>query len=597
MKRCPKCTKEYEDRHHFCEDCGISLVSTDKSDSVTSEEDQERSMKESIFCEACGLKQEISGEFCEGCGHEFGIDIASNESGNLQKSIFAKDKKKYFIITSVIIVVLMTLFGAYKLGESYYSKNNQIKRYQEALLSTDGERIANVLSSTDSHFKVTKENIQVYSKYLKDNKAYLTNMVDKLPFSNASKNDIYIKKNGKKFFLYDKYDLMIQPVYFNISTNTSGMEIAINKQVEKAVSDSEKYTWKIGPLSPGAYEFIGSFDYNDKENTISQSIEQVDRVDINGKNTRNLSFELTKIKMDIVSELSEGEVLVDGHTVESLDSGKVTPLELIWRDDAKLQIKQKYGELELISEPLDFYPEDYLAENYSTEHSKMYIPIHDFSISSNVSSGDVYVNDHSIGKLSDGRLNHLTFVITEQPLKLQAKQKFEDGSELNSEIFDYERYDGYQDVYLEFPTEIEEYDISSFLNELYNHVTDYTDEDYSFGNSEIITLESYFENGDANHEFVDFKDNYILPARASETKEYISTSLSKVESVKRVGSNIYEVKYIVNYYTVYNNDTANKDQYFRYKKATFVLDDNEKLFIRDLGGADNFEEVSEREAY
>ncbi len=594
MKYCPKCSREYENMHGFCEDCGEKLLF--KEDIIKEDVTISNDVEQIAFCEECGIKNEGTSKFCESCGHQLGTDILIEGSEKEGRS--SKRKRKYVIAVCIMTVLIGVLFGAYKFGENYYSKSNQVKRYQEILLTSDSEKLVTILNSTDRHFKLNKDNLKIYSNYLKDNTAYLADMVDNLSSSSASKDDIYLKNNGKYFFLYDKYDLMFQPIYFNVTTNTNGMRLVVNGKAEKAVSEKDFYTWKLGPFSPGIYEFAATFNYNGEEISIDQKVEQIDREDIRGKNMREISFEMTKIKMDLISDIDEGEILVDGKSVKKLaGKGKTTTLELIWRDYADLQIKQKFGELELISESLDFIPGDYLAEDYSKDRSNFYIPQQELGISSNVSSGDIYLNDKQIGTLTDSNLDSLTFVTTGTPLKFQAKQIFEDGSEIASSVVDYEKDDSYryQGVYLEFPSDVDEYQVADFLSGLYSNVTDYTNENKDFENSEIITLESYFENGSANHEFIDFKDNYILPTRVSKTKAYINTSLSKVESVKRIGSNIYEVRYIVNYYTNYKDDTPNVDQYFRYKKAIFVLTDEGNLLIRNLGGTANFEEVSESE--
>ncbi|MDN6848249.1 MAG: hypothetical protein L0L87_11595, partial [Tetragenococcus koreensis] len=80
-------------------------------------------------------------------------------------------------------------------------------------------------------------------------------------------------------------------------------------------------------------------------------------------------------------------------------------------------------------------------------------------------------------------------------------------------------------------------------------------------------------------------------SRKSDKKDYVICYLEEVEDIERTGENSYDVQYVVNYDTNYSDDTDNADQYFRYKKASFVVEDGD-LRIKDLGGSDNFEEVS-----
>lgn len=627
MKYCSNCSKEYVDSQNFCEDCGLELMPKDMKEleeadektkekgdisaledkdshekSIIDEQLNKEELEEDAYCENCGEKRE-PGNFCQTCGHPYDKKDENFTKGTVEsavsqpkKQLSPKQRKNYIILGITFVILIALGIGSYKFAENYYSKANQIERYREALMSTDAEKIANSVKSTDKQFKISKNEIKIYSDYLKENKAYLSNLSDNLASANASENDIYLRKNGKYFFLFDKYDLILQPVYFNVETNVNGMSLTVNGTSEEKVSNRDDYTWKLGPLVPGAYSIKGTFDYNGEETSIEQMVEQIDREEITGKNTRNISFEVTKIKVDFLSSIKDGELLVDGTSVAMLqDTGK-TPLEMIWRDHAVLQVKQTVGELTLLSEPLDFYEEYYLADDYSSGNSDYLIPSHEFSVSSNISEGTVYLNNQVIGNLTDSWLENLEFVITETPLELKIKQSFDDGSEIESESFNYQRDDYYSTVYMEFETELDEYDISDFLRQFYNDVDKYADDYYDFGSGEILTLESYFENEANNGDFIDYKDNFILPTRSNENKD-VSTTLTKVESIHQVSAKTYEVSYIVNYYTTYSDDTNSVDQFFRYKKGTLVLNDQGDIVIRDLGGADNFEEVSEREAY
>ncbi|MDN5831410.1 MAG: zinc ribbon domain-containing protein, partial [Tetragenococcus halophilus] len=146
-------------------------------------------------------------------------------------------------------------------------------------------------------------------------------------------------------------------------------------------------------------------------------------------------------------------------------------------------------------------------------------------------------------------------------------------------------------VTLDVEEEIDEFDIESRLDELYFDVSDYTDEDLDFDETDTKSLAGYFSGGTDNEEFIDFKDNFIGPSRKSDKKDYVVCYLQEVEDVTRTGENSYDVQYVVNYDTYYDDDTDHNNQYFRYKKANLVVED-ETIRIKDLGGADNFEEVA-----
>lgn len=136
---------------------------------------------------------------------------------------------------------------------------------------------------------------------------------------------------------------------------------------------------------------------------------------------------------------------------------------------------------------------------------------------------------------------------------------------------------------------------------------------------------SYFEGKDKNPEFKDFAslvDTFI------NDKELKMVSITPtVESIKRIDSDEYEVSYIVAYrftfedkyekkegsYTYDITDTYEKEQVFRYKKAKFIVSNEEvsednndnydsnnhysydkSIKIKDLGGSKGFEKISDK---
>ncbi len=639
MKICPKCGAEFEDDKRFCENCGSALVdksvavpeaeqdvadedktketavtevkatestkSVEPTDSVESVEATEptdpveptksaestsKASEAEVVCPNCGQKNAAGARFCESCGQA--LQEASHQT-NQPKPLTSAQKKRNTVIVTLVVLIVALLFGGYNFGENYYSRSNQIKRYQEVLQSTDADKFASVLTSSDDQFKVTKDSIKVYSDYLKNHQAYLKDLTNHLGQADPTTSDIYLQKHGKHFLFFDKYELMIQPVYFNVNTNVENMALVINDKKEENTSDADSFMWALGPFAPGEYVMQGTFDYNGEKNTVSQTLNQVDRAETDERNVREVSFDVTKVKVNFVSDIKDGEILVDDQPIAKLDASGETLVDTIWREDATLTVKQKLGNAEIVSNALDFYPEDYLSDDYSKEASSYVIPETNFSVYANVAEATVNLNDQKIGTLKDGELNDLVLVDTDDPLSFQAIEQFDDGSTEKTASVDFY----YDDVYLDFESEIDDYDLETFLDDLYLDVSDYTDADNEFGDVEAKSLATYFEKGTENAEYLDFKDNFIQPTRDSGNKAYIIVTVMQVESLKKTGKDTYEAVYDLNYYTTYEDDTEPVDQYFRYKKATFVVNEDGDIMIRDLGGKDNFEEISEREAY
>ncbi|GMA09372.1 hypothetical protein GCM10025886_25250 [Tetragenococcus halophilus subsp. flandriensis] len=583
MKYCNHCKKEYSDEHNFCEVCGKKLVEKTESHS-----------KDNI-CPNCGKENQTTARFCESCGTSLQTSSKAKEKKETSKLLTAyyKHKKLYNVLLASLAVLLIAGVGLYKYGEHYYSREKQIERYQEVLAKNDPEELAETIVSSDKNFKPKANNLSTFTNYTKDNKDYSNYISENLQNINDKSQDLYLKKDGKYFFLFDKYDLVLQPFYLDVNTNVEDMQLKVNDK-DEGTSDSEDYTWKLGPLVPGAYRLDGSFQSNGQEEEIEQKVDQVNREGLENDGSRELSFAAKKVKFDIDSDISSGELLFNGQSVGTIEDGELDEVGFIWNEDGNLQIKQELGDLELLSSPLDFNGDEYLEKDYEQNQSTFQSESFHIIPETNATSGDFYINDKKVESIDNKKDSYgINIVPTRRPYKVQLKQNFAD-DEVNSEAetvdpTDYIDNSAY--VSLDVEEEIDEFEIENRLDDLYFDVSDYTDEDFEFGEAEAKSLAGYFSGGTDNEEFIDFKDNFIGPIRKSDEKDYVMCYLQEVEDVKRTGENSYDVQYVVNYDTYYDDDPDSLNQYFRYKKANLEVEDG-NIRIKDLGGADNFEEVA-----
>lgn len=583
MKYCNHCKKEYPEDQNFCETCGEQLI------------DKEKIKNNEIVCPNCGKENQATARFCEFCGENLQGNRAQETKSEPSKFVLAyrAHKKLYNILLIAVLTLLVVGVGLYKYGENYYSKENQIKRYEDLLAENDPEKLADTVVSSDKNFKPTAENLGAFTSYMKDNQDYSSYISKNLANENDSSQDLYIKKDGKYFFLFDKYDLVLQPFYFDVATNVEDMELAVNDETE-GVSDSQDYNWKVGPLAPGSYQLDASFENNGNDEQIEQKVDQINRENLEEGGSRKLSFAAKKVKFDVDSDISSGELLFNGQSVGTIKDGQLEGADFIWNEDGELQIKQKMGDLELLSTPLEFDGDNYLEEDYDESQNTFQPESFHILPQTNATSGDIYINDQKVDTIDkEDDVPSLDVVKTQRPYKVQLKQTFGDSEVTSDEetVTPNDYVDTTAYVTLDVEEEIDDFDIEMLLDSLYFDVSDYTDEDFDFDDAEADSLADYFTNGTDNEDYIDFKDNFIVPSRKSDKKDYVICYLEEVEDIERTGENSYDVQYVVNYDTNYSDDTDNADQYFRYKKASFVVEDGD-LRIKDLGGSDNFEEVS-----
>lgn len=221
-----------------------------------------------------------------------------------------------------------------------------------------------------------------------------------------------------------------------------------------------------------------------------------------------------------------------------------------------------------------------------------------FKLRSNISDAEVFLNDKKVGVLSAGEYE-VKDKIWQQGMTVQLKKTLEDKSVImtkqqviDDSSFEASRYDPkFSIVNSDFSGIQEKSDVEFFLNGFYSDVSNFTGTYATYDETTKQKFSSYFREGKDNAEYQDF-DTFIQSVRDSKIKSSVNGSPT-VESVKMIGKNTYDVRYLIKYKTIYK-DYKQKDvtQIFRYQKATLVYNEEEKKFtIQSLGGKENFEVV------
>lgn len=132
----------------------------------------------------------------------------------------------------------------------------------EVLASGDAGKIANSVVSYDPHFKITKETVTPYANSLSENKSYASSLGGSLRQDSLYvSNEIYLEKSGKTMLFFDKYDLDLNPVYFNVSVNIPDAAICVNGE-EVAIPNMENFRTEVGPYTPGLFIVDTSAEIN-----------------------------------------------------------------------------------------------------------------------------------------------------------------------------------------------------------------------------------------------------------------------------------------------------------------------------------------------
>ncbi|MBP1930153.1 zinc ribbon domain-containing protein [Ammoniphilus resinae] len=239
------------------------------------------------FCKECGTKLQENYLHCPECGMAL-HSTANSENKESHAPISTQPieqpvtvspkqpmgkKQKRTLITLALLLIIAA--GLYQVGASLTDKDRVIKQFEEAIIKGDSEKVANLLSSEDKRLTIDGESIESFIKYFKDNPSSLNQTINilkeqseqfdqekenkiKAAVTNlfGSNNDttfIALEKDGKKFLLYDNYDLRVKPYFLSVETNYPNTKIYLNDK-EVAVSDQENFETELGPFLPGVYK-------------------------------------------------------------------------------------------------------------------------------------------------------------------------------------------------------------------------------------------------------------------------------------------------------------------------------------------------------
>lgn len=200
-----------------------------------------------MFCGECGTKNNKGDLFCSNCGAKLEVEKP--------KKVLNKKNKLLIIIAVVLIVIL---FGSYKIVSGLTSPKNIAKKYISAVVNNDSDKLYKYLGIDGDKTFVTKNS---FKKIIESNKNDIDNysitdveygegkLTAKVRFSytikssNGEKHDTVslTKQKGKKYLFFDNWKISN-----SLSSNFILKDFIINapkgaKLVFNDVDVSDKY--------------------------------------------------------------------------------------------------------------------------------------------------------------------------------------------------------------------------------------------------------------------------------------------------------------------------------------------------------------------
>lgn len=308
------------------------------------------------YCENCGAKLEEDSVFCEECGTKVEEDqtsenveetrTPSDTSKKAERKPLTKQQK---IITGGVVGVVLLLLAGYGIGSVVYSEENQVERMTEALSSTDANDIAGVVTTNDPEFEVNAENLEGFATYLEENPNYLRTLTSEL--ENVGHYDQFsIEQDGKTFGIFDSYELVMTPVYGEISILQEDVIVYANDE-EILTTTSNQHEEQVGPFAPGIITFTA--EGNEEDIIDGELITVTEEVEWINDSTTNeqVSLAVNGTYFSVSSDLETATVYIDGESVGELEdgTGEFGPVQV--EDGMEVHVAQSFDDGEIASEP------------------------------------------------------------------------------------------------------------------------------------------------------------------------------------------------------------------------------------------------------
>jgi uncharacterized membrane protein YvbJ len=315
------------------------------------------------FCTSCGQKIENNSPFCNGCGAK----IDSKESTGTEKSpsmpsLSSLSKKTKILIGSALLVLILCV-SLYKVGEAYTDKAKLMENFEEQLEKGNADELLPLLSAKEESEKITKKNVEALVGFLKDNPDTKQTLIAQLK-NNAKSDDtmavtasadtggpqqlVTLEKRGKKFLIYDNYDLVLQPFPMTIYTNYDDLKFYVDgKEVKPEAVEGDIVN--LGSYIPG--------DYKVKAALKSDFVQLEKNVNINhvGPTDTDLMFDIDYVRVN--TNVAGSSVFVNGKdTGLKVSKDKIVEIGPVLTDGSMtVQLKKDmpFGKIESEDAPID----------------------------------------------------------------------------------------------------------------------------------------------------------------------------------------------------------------------------------------------------
>ncbi|MGJ9458112.1 zinc ribbon domain-containing protein [Oceanobacillus sp. CF4.6] len=283
------------------------------------------------FCKECGSSLKEDALFCKECGNPV---VAASESKLIEQKESAPEpqlvpkqpmSKKTKMMWISIGAVVVLFFGLHTFMNTLLSKERLIDGFQTALIEGNAEEIADYLTSNDKQLEIDKDAVAGLLRYFEEHPDEINPLVTSLneqsqlldQSNHAMAVDSWSESNliklqpDSKLLFYDRYSLVIEPVYLTVETNYKDTVLSIDEE-EIGTADSPDYSSTFGPYVPGYHSVKAAWstDFIDLEKE-----EKILLMPENGTESIGMYLEADQVTVQMPATDGNAKLFINGNDV------------------------------------------------------------------------------------------------------------------------------------------------------------------------------------------------------------------------------------------------------------------------------------------
>lgn len=283
------------------------------------------------YCAHCGSPLKEDAKFCPSCGFPVNpaqpvdqvqqtgnppqiIEQAAAAEAAPQTRYTAKSitlKKRVYIPIIAIFIIIGALFFV---GKTMTDPQRTVDAFKNAVQNQDVHTLAKLVH-TNGNTPADMYQIKAMLALFQKQPSVYTNVLNSFQQSIKSANSqisgsspYYLEKSGKKYFIFDNYQIMANLIHPSVITNLKGMQVGIEgvgkPQSATQASANSPETLTLAGVIPGYYTIFG------KSPSMNTSVQEV-------VNSSEVKVDFSGIYIPIRSNISDAELYVNGK-----DTGK-----------------------------------------------------------------------------------------------------------------------------------------------------------------------------------------------------------------------------------------------------------------------------------